>query len=97
MVSWAPWKEDLSRVYAWFNGDLVVDTSIASKLLIPESDAEGELGDSWPGIIRRFKLYDAPRGEELMAYWYVDSPLCADTNEFLDTSTNTCNACHTLC
>ena len=71
VVSWAAWTETSSMVYAWFNGDLVIEEVINSKLLVPDSDAEGELGEDWKGTIRKFKLYDAPRGSELMAYWYI--------------------------
>ena len=52
VVSWAAWTENKSMVYAWFNGDLVIEQAINSKLLIPSTDAEGELAEDWKGIIR---------------------------------------------
>ena len=62
-------------VYAWFNGVQVMSTTINSKLLVPTSNAEGELGEKFVGKIRRFKLYNAARGAELMAYWYIGKNL----------------------
>lgn len=35
VVSWAAWTENKSMVYAWFNGDLVMEETINSKLLVP--------------------------------------------------------------